>query len=244
MVHRVRQVLGYHGNQLGRYNEILQKDQGFQQIFNPKIWQLYNVRYLLTNTADVSQFFPGAQWVIGPVEDNAGTKVYLYRLPGENPLAWVAPVIVKADDPSTGATLLNSSFDVRRAALFANEANVSAVDSIKELPPPSTIAVKTSKYGPGRMSLELSQPAPAGSALLVAENYFPGWTATVDGQPAQIGRADYTLIGVQLPQGGRKIELSFEDPAYERGKVSSMLALVLTLLMIGAGIFRERRAIA
>jgi hypothetical protein len=244
MVHRVRQVLGYHGNQLGRYNEVLQRDQGYQQIFNPKIWQLYNVRYLLTNTADVSQFFPGAQWVIGPVEDNAGTKVYLYRLPGENPLAWVAPVIVKADDASTGATLLNSIFDVRRAALFAKEASVTAVDSIKELPPPSTIAVKTSKYEPGRISLELSEPAPAGSALLVAENYFPGWKASVDGTPAQIGRADYTLIGVQLPQGGRKIELSFQDPAYERGKVITMLALVLTLLMIGAGVFRERRTIA
>lgn len=244
MIHRVRTVLGYHGNQLGRYNEILQRDQGYQQIFNPKIWQLYNVRYLLTNTADVSQFFPGAQWVIGPVEDNAGTKVYLYRLPGENPLAWVAPVIVKANDESVGATLLNSGFDVRRAALFAQEANVSAVDSIQELPLPSPIKVNVSKYEPGRISLELSDPAPAGSALLVGENYFPGWQAKVDGQPAPTGRADYTLIGVQLPQGGRKVDLTFDDPAYERGKLITMFALVLTLLMIGAGVYRERRSIA
>ena len=244
MIHRVRTVLGYHGNQLGRYNEVLQKDEGFQQIFNPKIWQLYNVRYLLTNTADVAQFFPGAQWVIGPVEDAAGTKVYLYRLPGENPPAWVAPVIVKANDESVGATLLNSSFDVRRAALFAEDANVSAIDSLEALPLPSGIGVSVSKYEPGRISLELSQGAPAGSALLVSENYFPGWSATVDGNAAPIGRADYTLIGVQLPTGGRKVELTFDDPAYERGKVITMFALMLTVLMIGAGIYRERRAIA
>lgn len=244
MIHRVRGVLGYHGNQLGRYNQLLQKDQGFVHIFNPKIWQLYNVRYLLTNTADVAQFFPGAQWVIGPVKDAAGTNVYLYRLPGENPFAWVAPVIVKADDESTGATLMNSAFDVRRAALFAPDANVVAVDSLAELPPPIPVSVKVAHYEPGKMSLELSSPAPAGSALLVSENYFPGWTATVDGKAAVTARADYALIGVQLPEGGRKIELSFDDPAYARGKMITIFALLLTALLIGAGIITERKAIA
>jgi hypothetical protein len=244
MIHRVRSVLGYHGNQLGRYNDILEKDQGFQQIFNPKMWQLYNVRYLLTNTADVGQYFPGAQWVIGPVEDNAGTKVYLYRLPGNNPLAWVAPVIVKAEDARVGSTLLNSSFDITRAALFAEDANVSGVDSLTALPLPTGIDVAVSMYEPGRISLELSRPAPAGSAMVVSENYFPGWTAKVDGQPAPVGRVDYTLIGVQLPSGGRKVDLTFDDPAYERGKVITIIALVLTALMIGAGVYRERTAIA
>jgi hypothetical protein len=244
MIHRVRQVLGYHGNQLGRYNELLQKDQGFQQIFNPRIWQMYNVRYLLTNTADVGRFFPGAQWVIGPVPDAAGTKVYLYRLPGENPFAWITPVIVKADDQSTGSTLMNGEFDLRRAALFAPEANVAAVDNLAELPLPLPVSVSVAHYEPGKMSLELSSPAPAGSALLVSENYFPGWTAKVDGKPAETARADYALIGVQLPEGGRKIELSFHDPAYARGKVITLLALALTALLIVAGIFTERKAIA
>ena len=78
----------------------------------------------------------------------------------------------------------------------------------------------------------------------MAENYFPGWTAKVDGHDAPVGRADYTLIGVQLPNGGKIVELTFDDPAYERGKVITIIALVLTVLMSGAGVFRERRAIA
>jgi hypothetical protein len=49
---------------------------------------------------------------------------------------------------------------------------------------------------------------------------------------------------VQLPEGGRKIELSFHDPAYARGKVITLLALALTALLIVAGIFTERKAIA
>lgn len=243
MIHRVRTVLGYHGNQLGKYNEFLEKSQGFQQIVNPRMWQIYNVRYLLTNTADVSQFFPGAQWVIGPVEDAAGTKVYLHALPGDNRFAWVAPVIVKADDPSTGATLLSGEFDIRRAALFAKDANVTAVENIAELPPPARVDARVVSYAPGRISIELSAPAPHGSALIVSENYFPGWKATVDGAPAPAARVDYTLIGVELPVGGRKVNLTFEDPAYVRGKMITLVALVLTGVMIAAGILTERRTI-
>ena len=66
----------------------------------------------------------------------------------------------------------------------------------------------------------------------------------MDGKPAVTARANYALIGVQLPQGGRKVELSFNDPAYDRGKVITLLALALTVVMIGGGIFLERRAIA
>ena len=243
MIHRVRTVLGYHGNQLGRYNEILQKDDGFIQAFNPAAWRIYNIRYVLTNSNDIAQFFPGAQWQIGPVKDAAGVDVYLYRLPGANPFAWVTSTIVKADDPAVKATLFSPRFEPRSAALFAEDAPVTAVDSLTVMPLPVPIDVDVEHYEPGRMTLFLTNPAPAGSALVVSENYFPGWTATVDGKPAPIGRADYTLIGVQLPEGGRKIELSFDDPAYEQGKIVTLIALTLTLMLIGGGIFMERKRI-
>jgi hypothetical protein len=243
MIHRIRTVLGYHGNQLGRYNEILQKDEGFLQAFNPQAWQIFNVRYLLTNSADVAQYFPGAQWLIGPVKDAAGVDVYLYRLPGDNPFAWVTPVIVKAPDESVAATLFARGFEPLSAALFAEDANVTGVDSLTMLPLPVGISVDVKTYQPGRISLELSDRAPPGSALVVSENYFPGWTAKVDGRDAPVGRADYTLIGVQLPTGGRHVELTFDDPAYERGKLVTLLALALTALLIGGGIYMERKAI-
>ena len=243
MIHRIRTVLGYHGNQLGRYNEILQKDDGFVQAFNPKSWQIYNVRYLLTNSAEVGQYFPGAQWLIGPVKDAADVDVYLYRLPGDNPFAWVTPVIVKAPDESVAATIFARGFDPLSAALFAEDAPVTGIDSLTVLPLPVGISVNVKRYEPGAISLELSDRAPPGSALVVSENYFPGWTAKVDGRDAPVGRADYTLIGVQLPAGGRSIDLTFDDPAYERGKMVTLLALALTLLLIGGGIYMERKAI-
>jgi hypothetical protein len=244
MIHRVRSVLGYHGNQLGRYNQLLQKDEGFQQVFNPQVWRLLNVRYLLTNSADVGLYFPGAQWVIGPVENAAGTKVYLYRLPGENPYAWVASAFVKAADDAVLATIFNEAFDPRQAALFALDSDVSGPNDLEILPLPGETTARVTRYEPGRVTLELSAPAQPGSALVVSENYYPGWHATVDGKPAPLGRADFTLIGVQLPQGGRKVELTFDSATYHRGKFITLFALGLTALLLAAGIITERKAIA
>ncbi len=243
MIHRIRSVLGYHGNQLGRYNELLEKDEGFRQIFNPRVWQLLNIRYLLTNSADVDRYFPGAKWVIGPVRDAAKTDVYLYKLPGENPYGWVTATWVKAQDETALRTLFERSFDVRTAAIFAPDAPVSGADTLIGVPAPPAAAASVTRYGAGHVSLELSEPAPAGSALVVSENYFPGWSATVDGKPAKLGRANFNLMGVQLPTGGRKVELSFDDVAYEQGKLITLLALALTLVLIAGGLIRERKAI-
>ena len=92
--------------------------------------------------------------------------------------------------------------------------------------------------------MELSQPARAGNALVVSENYYPGWSATVDGRPAPVGRVNYTLTGVQLPEGGRRIELEFDSATYHRGKLITLVALALTLILIIGGSIKERKAVA
>jgi uncharacterized membrane protein YfhO len=66
----------------------------------------------------------------------------------------------------------------------------------------------------------------------------------VDGKPAPIGRADYTLIGVELPAGARSVDLTFTSPTYERGKVITWLAIALGFLMLASGILLDRRRVA
>ena len=78
----------------------------------------------------------------------------------------------------------------------------------------------------------------------MSENFYPGWIATADGKAARVGRADYSLIGVELPQGARNIELRFTSPAYQRGKTITWLAIVVGILMLGAGMWRDRRRLA
>src|SRR6185503_12749569 len=153
----------------------------------------------------------------GPVVNASGDTTYLYRLNSTSSYSWVTPIAVKAPDDQVLATVLNSRFDVRRAALFDTSAQVTGAQGVQSLPAPLSLSTSVQHYEAGRVQIQLSDPAPAGSSLIVSENFYPGWIATVDGKPAHLGRADYTLIGVELPQGARSIDLRFTSPAYERG---------------------------
>ena len=252
MVHRVRLVLGYHGNEEGRYQRLAGKTQttGYNPriIFSPTFWRHENVRFLYTDAdeAAVKQIATALGTdvpvrVLGPVQNAAGSAIYLYRLPGDNPLAWLAPVIVKAPDQQTLATVLDPRFDPKRAAIVDTSAQMPA-QQIAALPAPLTTAVRTTRYAPGRIDLALASPAPAQSALLVSENYFPGWTATVDGKAAPLTRGEYNLIAVALPTGASKVALRFDDASYERGKIITIVGVVLSLLLIAAGVASRRRA--
>ena len=235
MIHDVRSVLGYHGNQLGRYDALLGDGR---QIANPNLWALTNARFWLTNTDSLP--IPGVRRVVGPVRNAAGSMVYLFELPGDNPLAWLAPVMVKAPDDQVLSTILDPRFDVRRVALFDTAAAVAG-QTISALPPPLSARVTVSRYEPGRIDLALDTPSPAGSAMVISENYYPGWTATANGQPAKVGRADLTLIGVELPAGTRTVELRFDSAPYHAGKVVTLIALGLSTVWWLVGAFAERK---
>jgi hypothetical protein len=232
MPHRIRTLTGYHGNELGRYATLV------EQAGNPQVWRLLNVQYLLTNSGAAPS--PELKPVLGPVVNGVGDTLWLYQLGTRNPFAWVAPVIVKGPDAAVLSTLLDPRFDITRAALFDTAAPVHA-QQLSKLPDSTGIAVTATRYEPGRISVELSRPAPAGSALVVSENFYPGWTALVDGKPAPIGRANYVLIGVELPAGARKVELAFASPAYERGKVITLFALLVAAAIGAGGAVVDRR---
>lgn len=231
MAHKVRTVLGYHGNELGRYQRLGGHPQ-WEQIANPNFWHLMNVKYVLTDAESLS--VPGLNRVVGPVRNAYGTTVFLYQMSEENPAAWVAPAIVKATDDEMLGTVLDPRFDVRRAALFDTASTVTAVE-LTTMPDPSPVKARTTRFDPGAIDVELDQPATDGSALIVSENYYPGWTAQVDGQPATIGRADMSLIGVALPAGGRQVTLRFTSPPFETGKTITLAALVLAAAWWGVG---------
>lgn len=241
MVHRIRGVLGYHGNELGRFQELYGKDDAYQSVANPNFWALTNADFFYTNSNALP--FPGARLVAGPVRNAAGTMTYLFQLPGEHPAAWIAPLIVALEDAQSKATLLNPNFDVRRVAIFAPGAHVTAKPPATPLPEPVTVSVKTTRLEPGAIDLVVEQDVPPGSALVVSENYYPGWQASVDGRSVPTERVDYSLIGIELPKGARHISLRFSSSPYLVGRTVSLLALATAFLMlIGGAVVDRRRA--
>jgi hypothetical protein len=240
MSHRIRAVVGYHGNELGRYQVLGGRDERgrWTQIGNPAFWGLANAKYFYTNADTLP--IPGARRVVGPVRNAAGTTVSLFELPGEHPFAWVAPAIAKYPDVSVAEAVRQPNLPYRSIALIDTGSTTPAV-ALTSMPAPLDLAVTASHYEPGKFTLELAAPAPAGSALVVSENYYPGWSAVVDGKPAKAERANLSLMAVALPVGARKVEFTFDSEPYHQGKTITLVALVLALLVGGAGLFADRR---
>jgi hypothetical protein len=239
MVHGIRSVTGYHGNELGRYQTLRDAQAGGAgaAFATPMFWRQENARYLYTNQAlaDTS-----LKLLIGPVKNSAGSTAYLYRLPGDNPYAWVAPAITKAPDQDVQAAVLDPRFDPLRIAVFDTAAAVAAAP-VKALPDRLPLTTSTTEYGAGHAKVTLSGAAPAGAALVVSENYFPGWHAKADGREVPVYRADYNLIGIPLPAGARTVELSFRDEAVEAGKTITLIALLTAIAALIAGLVVDRR---
>ena len=247
MVHRVRNVTGCHGNEIGRFQHFGDYVEGVTNAYNPVRFlssagaHHENVHFLLTNAADTVMAIIRPQLqagpfthILGPVRTAAGSTVHLYRVAGENPLAWVAGSIVAADSEQTLATVISPSFDPGRAAIVDPGSGVPTV-SIQAVPAASHTKATTIRYEPGAIDIALDQPATAGQALVVSENYFPAWHATADSKPAAVARMNYNLTGVVLPAGARSIQLRFDDAAYGRGKFVTLVALVIALGVWGFG---------
>ena len=85
----------------------------------------------------------GATRVVGPVTKRRGSIVYLFRLPGDNPVAWVTPVAVKAPDDQALATVRDPRFDPVRATIFDTAARVPVDSNVRTLPAPLPLTVTT-----------------------------------------------------------------------------------------------------
>ncbi|HVV88080.1 MAG TPA: YfhO family protein, partial [Kofleriaceae bacterium] len=77
---------------------------------------------------------------------------------------------------------------------------------------------------PGRVTLACDVTA-AGVAV-VLDAWAPGWSATVDGHPAAVERADLVARAVPVPAGAHTIDLRYRTPGLGLGALVSALALL------------------
>jgi uncharacterized membrane protein YfhO len=67
----------------------------------------------------------------------------------------------------------------------------------------------------------------SGQGLLVlSDNQFPGWKATVDGRAASIERVDYLFRGVRIGPGTHTVEFRYQPLSFRAGWIISLVALV------------------
>jgi hypothetical protein len=75
--------------------------------------------------------------------------------------------------------------------------------------------------------------APAPGILVVKDSPFPGWQATLNGQPAEIVRVNGLVRGVMVPAAGHyEIAMTYRPASFVSGVAISEATLVLLLALL------------
>ena len=239
MSQHIRSVLGYHGNELQRYDELLGGKNEWRNIGSPNILKLLAVRYVVisqpVNTPILSAVGSG------PIPTLDGQPAYLYRVTDPVPYAFLVGEALQLPDSLTVATLLDSRFDLRRMLLVSPDQRVGLTTLERhEIPAPITTAVAVHELRPGAIRFDLGPPPAEPAYLFVSENYHPAWHAEVNGRKAAVVRAQHSLMAVPLPAGTHSVQLTFASPAFRQGQIITILALLVVLVTIGVEVVRRR----
>jgi hypothetical protein len=81
--------------------------------------------------------------------------------------------------------------------------------------------------------MKYSVESEKGGVLVFSEVYYPGWTATVDGQEVELGRVNYALRALRVPAGQHEVVLTFRPKTLTltNGVAYAMIAGMLLLLV-------------
>ncbi len=179
----------------------------------------------------MSQPEPPGTWFT-PVIDGgqSGTNVYENRQ--AFPRAWLTHRVEVVPDPATRlARLTDPTFDARDAALLA--ASLPADQPLPAVPPPQAQdTVTITRYA--AETVEIATSSPAAGLLVLADQAFPGWTASVDGTTVPLYTADHALRGVYVPSGTHTVRFAYEPLSVRLGAlISGVTLLILGVMVVG-----------
>ncbi|MGH9258709.1 MAG: hypothetical protein ACRD08_02250, partial [Acidimicrobiales bacterium] len=239
MAFGVPQLLGHHGNELHRFDELMGGKNQWRHL-SPRILDLFAVRYVIT-PAQMGGI-PGYRLARDSAPTSAGVLARLYEQERPSPYVRVVPGAVKVPDSLVVPTLVDPRLpDYDRVVFLPQDTPVDPAE-LQQWPQPSASHATVTAWHPGAMTIALDPAPPATSYVLVAENWYPDWRATVDGRPSAVVRGNHTLIVVPVPAGARSIGLEFRSAEYARGKLVSLTSLALVLLgFVAPAVVRRRR---
>lgn len=223
MAYGVPTVLGYHGNEVRFYDDLLGGKNVWQNIANPNLHDLLAVRFLLLPD---TQAVPGFHRILEPTPTRHGAVGVLYERDTVPPYVRVIPAAAKLPDDQLVPTVIDPRFPVSGVVVYPESASVSPAQIRSGSPDSTAVRAQLSAWRPGRLRIALTGSDTTTRYLLVSETWYKDWRARVDGQPVPVLRGDHALITVPVPPGGREVALDFESPEYARGKLISLIALL------------------
>ena len=171
---------------------------------------------------------------------------HLYHLPESLPRAWiVAQARIIPDPDDLLSELMAASFDPTTEVLLESAPGSSGESESQDLadatspveplrstpalnPGPAMGITSLREHGNSRtIDLVVSQPG----FLVLADTYYPGWHATVDGRPQKISRANYTFMALPVGPGEHRVMLRYQPVSFMVGAIISSLSLLVIALV-------------
>lgn len=238
MALNIPQLLGQHGLEQRYFGDVMGGHIQFRNLGNLHLWEMFAVRWVITPAQNQGlDSIPGFARVLSDVETASGTPAHLYERRDSTPYARVVPGAVSLDSASIIAAVPDPRLTYDRVVLLDQRDGV-ATAPLTNMPAPSTARAKVERWEPGKMVVTLDPAPSAQSYVLISENWYPDWRATVDGAPARVLRGNWTLITVPVPAGAKRVELAFVSPEFRNGALVTLVSLIVVL----AGAFGPRLA--
>ncbi|MGN0282926.1 MAG: YfhO family protein [Prevotella sp.] len=227
----LKSIGGYHPAKLRRYQEVI--DAHISHEMRTIFSEVAEAQGDMTRVAGDSLF---------PVLNMLNTKYFILPLQGgqtvpvQNPYAlgnaWFVDKVTYVDNANAELDLLGK-IDLRHEAVADRRFKPSVGDAVKQ---EGESVVKLTRYEPNQLTYEVESRR--GGVVVFSENYYPGWTATVDGRDVEVGRVNYILRAINIAPGKHTVQLSFFPKSVdvtERIAYSSyaiLLAVVLLLVVL------------
>ena len=184
-----------------------------------------------------------------PVLNMLNTKYFIFpagqqgqTVPIENPYAfgnaWFVDKVQYVNNANEEIDAIGQ-VDLQQTAIVDSKFK-EALKGVNEGYKDSLSTIRLTGYEPNQLIYETSSPKDG--VVVFSEIYYPGWTATIDGKPADIARADYILRAMNVPAGKHTIEMRFDPQSLHvtEGIAYGAMALLLIGVIILVWINRKK----
>ncbi|SEA87180.1 membrane protein YfhO [Xylanibacter ruminicola] len=229
-----KSIGGYHAAKLRRYQEMI------EQYISPEMQRLMNA--VAEAGGDMTQVKGDS---ICPVINMLNTRYFVFPLQGgqtvpiQNPYAlgnaWFVDKISYAKNANE-EILKVGQIDLRHEAVADEKFQAQLGDAVTQ---DTTSTVDIKSYEPNQLTYEVNSGK--GGIVVFSEVYYPGWTATIDGEPAELGRVNYILRALNVKPGKHEVVLSFFPKSVDTTETIAYTAYAILLLVLAGAAFMAYR---
>ena len=233
-----KSIGGYSAVKLGRYQDLIDRHIGSEM--NAVIKAFNDSQGDLTTVKGDSLF---------PVLNMLNDKYFIVsagegrKFAVQNPFAmgnaWFVNSISYVATPNEEIDALATT-DLRTQAV-ADQSFRNVLDHSGPAVVDSLAKATLFNYQPNELEYEVESTT--GGVVVFSEIYYPGWTATLDGQPLQLGRVNYVLRAAYVPSGKHVLHMEYKPASVTLTETIAYIAIIILLLVfIGAIIITIKKA--